>query len=136
MDEVYRIEKLRDGRKKAPGAKPLARSATLRRRLLEHGRPAEVAALGTFGRLEVIEPVATGDTSGAAVEAFDDERLHALSIGLPQGIRSPPIGGRAGDGQLLAVVGRARRRVPEPGLGRLRRARRPDDARRRVESGD
>ena len=48
---------------------------------LEHRRPAEVAALGALGGLEVLEAVASRQAVRAALEAFDYERVHVRSIG-------------------------------------------------------
>jgi len=48
----------------------------------EHGRPAEVAALGALGGFEVLEAVAPCNTRGTALEALDGDRIHNQSIGL------------------------------------------------------
>ena len=66
------------GRVKAVAARVNAELGLLH---LEHGRPAEVAALGALGRLEVLEAVAPRNTGGTALEAFDHEGLHDRSIG-------------------------------------------------------
>jgi hypothetical protein len=62
-------------------AQALTRGAALSLGHLEHGGPAEVATLGALRRLEVLEAVASGNAARAALEAFDDERVHARSIG-------------------------------------------------------
>ena len=57
------------------------RRATLGLFHLEHGRPAEVTALGALRSLEVLEAIAPRDTRGSTLEAFDDDRVHIRFIG-------------------------------------------------------
>jgi hypothetical protein len=74
-------QELRDRREPALDARALMRGAALCLGHLEHGSPAEVATLGALRRLEVLEAVAPGNAARAALEAFDDEGVHARSIG-------------------------------------------------------
>ena len=94
-----------DGRRRAARrrSRDVARLGLLH---LEHGRPAEVAALRTLGRLEVLEAVAPRNTGGSALEALDGDRIHARSIGSGRGPRFPSLGG----GRPRATQGAA---VPE-----------------------
>ena len=64
------------------GVRHLGRHATIDLLHLEHGSPAEVAALGALWSLEVLEAVAPREPARAALKAFDDEGIHARSIGL------------------------------------------------------
>jgi hypothetical protein len=65
----------------ALGAHPLARGLTLGLRHFEHGRPAEIAALGALGSLEMVEAIAACHTGGAALQALDYHGIHTLCIG-------------------------------------------------------
>lgn len=70
----------------------LARCLPLVLGRLEHGRPAEVAALGTLGGLEVLEAVTPCHAARAALEAFHDEGIHSRSIGGFERAGVPPTG--------------------------------------------
>src|SRR5262245_25874449 len=74
-------QELRDRREPALGERALARGALLCLGHLEHGSPAEVAALRTLRGLEVLEAVTPRNAARAALEAFDYEGVHARSIG-------------------------------------------------------
>jgi hypothetical protein len=75
------VRELRDRGVPVLDERRLTRSVALRVGHLEHGRPAEVAALGAFGGLEVLEAVAPRNAARAALEALDDKGIHARSIG-------------------------------------------------------
>ena len=83
------------------------RRATLGFFHLEHGRPAEVTALGALGSFEVLEAIAPRDTRGSTLEALDGDRVHIGSIGAGRAGRFPC----SGDGGTAA---------PGAGRGRLR----------------
>lgn len=76
------------------GVRQLGRHAAIDLLHLEHGSPAEVAALGTFGSLEVLEAVAPRQAARTALETFDGERVHVPSIGAAPGRWYPFLGDR------------------------------------------
>lgn len=84
---------LRDGRKPTLGP-PLTRRTPVGLLHLEHGRPAEVTALGTLRRLEVLEAVSVRDAGGAALETFDGDGIHIRSIGAAKALQFPSLGDR------------------------------------------
>jgi hypothetical protein len=74
------------------------RRATLGLLHLDHGRPAEISALGALGILEVLEAIAPRDTRGSTLEALDGDRVHVGSIGAARDRRFPC----SGDGRMAA----------------------------------
>ena len=84
---------LRDGREPACGPRTLTWRAVLPLGHREHGGPAEVAALGALGGLEMLEAVAPCNAGRTALKALDDEGVHLVPIGGPERREAP----RSGD---------------------------------------
>src|SRR5581483_4337185 len=116
---IIQLEALGDGGEPTRCGCLLARRLVLRFFHLEHRSPAEIAAVRTFGRFEVVEAVETRDARGSALKTLNGDRVHAWSIGGSPEMSVPP-SGEAQPAPLEMRSAAARRSSQEQSLTRGR----------------